>query len=87
MSQNVRISRERVKGVVEIATKAAAYEVRNLHPLEAIIGFAEVTGRAIAAQDVDNRSHNEMIQIATRHIVETVKASYTAAGKNPNLIK
>lgn len=84
---NITIDRGRVKGVVDIATKAAAYEIRNLHPLEAIIGFAEVTGRAIAAQDASFKDHNEMIQIATKHIVDTVKASYSAKGENPGLIK
>lgn len=83
----ITIDRNRVKGVVEIATKAAAYEVRNLNPLEAIIGFAEVTGRAIAAQNGSFKEHNELIRVATKHIVDTVKASYSAKGENPALIK
>ncbi len=83
----VDIDRRRVKGVVEIATKAAAYEIRDLHPLEAIIGFAEVTGRAIAAQTGSFKDHNELIKIASKHIADTVKASYSAKGENPALIK
>lgn len=83
----VTIDRARVRGVVEIATKAVAYEIRGLHPLEAIVGFAEVTGRAIAAQDGSFKDHNEMIRVATKHIVDTVKASYSAKGENPALIK
>ena len=86
MSKTVEINRRRVEGVVHYATHIVAQEIRELHPLEAIIGFAEVTGRAIAAQDVTNVGHEELIKIATEHIRNTVRASYAARGKDSSVI-
>lgn len=82
MTNKISIDRGRVRQVVEVAVKATAHEVRGLHPLEAIIGFAEVLGRAIATQEVTEVGHQELIKIACNHVIDTVKASYSAKGKN-----
>lgn len=83
----IQIDRQRVQQVVKVSVEATAREVRGLHPLEAIIGFSEVVGRAISAQGVTPPAHSELIKIATKHITDTVKASYSAAGKNATQIK
>jgi hypothetical protein len=87
MSKTIEVNKERVWGVVEVATKAVAYNIRELHPLEAIIGFAEVVGRAIAAQDVSGVGHEELMKIAREHIERTVRASYQSKGQNSSIIQ
>jgi len=82
MTNEISIDRARVRKVVEVAVKATAQEVRGLHPVEAIIGFAEILGRAIATQEVTETAHQELIKIACNHVIDTVKASYIAKGKN-----
>lgn len=86
MSNQVEINRRRVEGVVHYATHIVAQEIRELHPLEAIIGFAEVTGRAIAAQDVTAVGHQELLKIAREHMERTVKAAYQSKGKDSTVI-
>lgn len=81
-NNTIEINRSRVADVVRVAVHATAQEVRGLDPLEAIIGFSEVLGRAIAAQNVPFTAHQELLQIATKHVIDTVKASYAANGKN-----
>jgi hypothetical protein len=87
MSNKIEINRNRVKAVVQVATHATASNVRELHPLEAIIGFAEVVGRAIAAQDVTTLGHQELIKIACQHIEATVKAAYVSKGMSASAIE
>ena len=82
MSNEISINQARVRGVVHLATHIVAQEIRDLHPVEALLGFAEATGRVIAAQEGTEVMHKEMIKIATDHIVDTVRASYSSQGKN-----
>lgn len=87
MTNNIEIDRNRVQKVVKVAVEATAREVKHLHPVEAVIGFAEVLGRAIAAQDVSPMAHREMIKVAFDHVANTITAAYLAAGKNPSTLK
>lgn len=87
MTNNIEIDRNRVQKVVRVAVEATAREVKHLHPVEAVIGFAEVLGRAIAAQDVSPIAHKEMIKVAFDHVANTITAAYLASGKNPNSIR
>ena len=72
----VSVDKRKVDAVVEVATKSVAYQVSGLHALEAIIGFAEVTGRAIAAQKGTSILHQELMRVAVQHIENTIRASY-----------
>jgi hypothetical protein len=80
---SITIDKRRVQAVVEVATKATAYEIPGLHPLEALYGFAEVLGRVIAAQEGTPILHKDMMRIAEEHIRVTIKAAYSSKGKNP----
>lgn len=78
----INIDKRKVQHVVKAALEATNSQVRELHPLEAILGYAELLGRSIAAQEVTEIAHQELVKIACLHVIETVKASYDAKGKN-----
>ena len=79
---DIEINRARIAAVVSTAVHATAKEVKGLHPIEAIIGFSEVLGRAIAVQNVSFIEHQKLLEVATTHMIATVKASYSAQGKD-----
>lgn len=82
MQQTIEINKQKVQRVVRVAVEATHSQVRDLHPLEAIIGYAELLGRTIAAQEGTEIVHKELITIACKHVISTVQAAYVAGGKN-----
>lgn len=84
MSQ-IEINRNKLDAAVSIAVQSVA-SVGRMHPLEAIIAFAEAAGRTIAAQNGTFVVHKELLRVATEHMESTVKAAYSSGGKDPNAL-
>lgn len=78
----INIDKRKVQHVVRVALEATTSRVQDVHPLEAIIGYAELLGRSIAAQETNEIAHKELIKIACMHVIDTVKAAYNAKGMN-----
>lgn len=78
----IKLNQNRIHAVVSIATRAVAEHVKGVESIEALIGFAEVTGRVIAAQEGTPLLHNDMLKLAIEHMTKTVRASYSADGRS-----
>lgn len=78
------LDKRRVHKVVQVSIEAASKKVKNLEAVEAIIGFAEALGRIIAAQDMPEAGHQELIRVSCLHVIDTVKSAYDEAGKPSN---
>jgi hypothetical protein len=77
----ITLNKRKIQDAVRVATHAVAQEVGALSPAEALIAFAEVVGRVIAAQEGTAVLHRDMIKLAMEHIETTVRAGYVSKGK------
>lgn len=78
------LDKRRVQKVVKVSIEAASKKVKDLEAIEAIVGFAEALGRIIAAQDMPESGHQELIRVSCLHVIDTVKYAYDEAGKPSN---
>lgn len=78
----IQINRSQIDYVVKTTVQALQHNTA-LHPMEAIIGLAETLGRTIAVQEGTFVVHKEMLRVAMEHVETTVKAAYSAGGKDP----
>ena len=81
----IHVNKDQVRRLV-VAMVHTAADTRA-HPVEVCLAFAEAVGRTIAAQDGAYDLHNELLRVTHEHMVTTVKAAYSSAGKNAGGIK
>ena len=73
------LDKRRIHKVVKVSIESTK-KVKDLEAIEAIMGFAEALGRIIAAQDMAESGHQELIRVSCLHVIDTVKAAYEAQG-------
>ena len=73
------LDKRKVQKVVKVSIESTK-KIKDLEAVEAIIGFAEALGRIIAAQDMAESGHQELIRVSCLHVIDTVKAAYEAQG-------
>ena len=76
----ISLNKRKIDEAVKVATMSVAQNVGALSPVEAMVAFAQVVGRVIAAQEGTSILHRDMIKLAMEQIEATVKASYVAKG-------
>lgn len=77
------LDKRRIHKVVKVSIESTK-KIKELEAIEAIVGFSEALGRIIAAQDMPELGHQELIRVACLHVIDTVKAAYDEAGKPSN---
>jgi hypothetical protein len=79
-TNEITLDKKRIHKIVKVTVESTK-KVKDLEAIEAIIGFAEALGRIIAAQNMGEAGHQELIRVAGIHVIDTVKSAYDAAGK------
>lgn len=79
MTNEITLDKRRINKVVKNSIESTK-KIKDLEAVEAIVGFAEALGRIIAAQDMPEAGHQELIRVSCLHVISTVKSAYEAQG-------
>lgn len=63
MTNEITLDKRRINKVVKNSIESTK-KIKDLEAVEAIVGFAEALGRIIAAQDMPEAGHQELIRVS-----------------------